>query len=159
MKARLYSFHSSWKLAAAPNKVWQTVTATPFSWESWWPELTDLHVIKTDPAYVGTAFACTWRAKSGYKLHATFIITAADAPHSISFRSEGDLVGVSTWTFSEQHGATDIAISWEAHTTKAWMNFFGPLLKPLFISNHDAIMASGQRGLNAYLTDNSSSRS
>ena len=154
MKARLYSFHSRWNLEATPDEVWQVLTATPFSWQAWWPELTSLEVLKADPQYVGTVFACIWRAKSGYKLHATFTITAVEKPRVIKLTSDGDLLGSSEWIFtSPANGITRLNITWKARTTKRWMNWLAPVLGPIFLSNHDAIMRSGQAGLQQYLKD------
>lgn len=133
--------------------MWHALTAMPFSWASWWPELTNLRAIETHPDMIGTRFSCTWRAPSGYRLHCDFTITGITPHQQIVLDSSGDLVGTSVWKLSDQAGATNIAIDWQAQTTKRWMNLLSFLLKPAFVYNHDAIMRSGERGLRRYLSE------
>jgi hypothetical protein len=71
---------------------------------------------------------------------------------AIKLRSKGDLEGTAECELVESKGKTIITISWHVSTTKPWMNFFGPVLSPLFVLNHHAVMRSGERGLNRYLS-------
>jgi hypothetical protein len=154
VRKRDYAFNSEWVIPAPRKKVWQVLTATPFSWEQWWPQLTKLHVTKITPEYIGTTFNCTFRATSGYRLHATFRVTVSTEPSHITFESTGDLLGTADWQFTETDGLTHIDIVWKVSTTKWWMNSFGPLLRPLFVSNHNVLMNSGEEGLRNFIRDN-----
>ena len=40
---------------------------------------------------------------------------------------------------------------WEVDTAKRWMNALAPLLRPLFVWNHHAIMRAGEAGLRRHL--------
>lgn len=72
---------------------------------------------------------------------------------SVTFKSEGDLVGTAVWRYHALDASnSEITIDWQVYTTKPWMNWLAPLLGPIFTSNHHAIMRSAERGLNAYLT-------
>ena len=136
------------------STVWQVLTATPFSWEKWWPQLDDLRTLDVHDDYVGTRFSCVWRAPTGYKLRCVFETLAATYPSRMSFGATGDLIGTASWSYRQQQsGATIVDIIWEVETTKWWMNLFAPLLKPVFTRSHDQVMASGEHGLNAYLAE------
>lgn len=132
--------------------MWQALTATPFSWAEWWPELIELGHVDLHADMVGTRFSCTWRASAGYKLHCDFIITGITYPTQVQFRSSGDLVGTASWSFSGSRRHTEIHIDWQVVTTKWWMNRLAIILKPIFIYNHNRLMSSGERGLESFLS-------
>jgi uncharacterized protein YndB with AHSA1/START domain len=158
MKSRLYSFHSSWDIAAPRQKVWQALTALPFSWQDWWPELRDVHNMRVADGLIGTTFSCSWRAPAGYSLKSDITIAKVVSPKQVTLRSDGDLHGTVICHLHEVGGATSgsthIEIVWRVRTTKAWMNWLAPLLKPLFIYSHHAVMRSGERGLRKHLQRN-----
>ena len=137
---------SDWIIPAPRQKVWQVLTATPFSWAAWWPELTKLQTLHVSNTTIGTRFTCVWLA-SGYRLFCDFTVTAATAPSHISFAATGDLAGLAEWQFTQVGDNTQIHIVWDVVTTKWWMNLFGFVLKPIFNHNHNRLMASGQHGL------------
>jgi len=152
-KRRLYKFYSTWNITAPKDKVWHALAATPFSWQDWWPELIALHTLHAAPHLINTRFSCTWRARAGYRLQATFTVIAVSELQRVTFRSEGDLIGTAVWNYQAlDAGHTEITIDWQVYTSKPWMNWFGPLLGPIFTGNHHALMLSAEHGLNDYLT-------
>lgn len=151
MTARLYTFCSIWKLPASKQEVWHALTEQPFNWQDWWPELNDVHDMKLAKGLTGTTFSCTWQAPMGYRLKSDVTIGTIVNDEKVILHSEGDVRGSVTCQLSEVAGQTNIRIDWQVMTTKAWMNYLAPLLKPLFVYNHHVVMRSGERGLRNYL--------
>jgi hypothetical protein len=150
--AHLYTFHSTWNLAAPQSKVWQTLTTTPFDWDKWWPELKDVRNMRLVKGLSGTTFSCTWQSPTGYRLKSDITIGEIVDKRQVTLQAEGDLRGTVTCQLSEPSaGHTRIEIDWRVQTTKRWMNYLTPLLKPVFIYNHHAVMRSGEQGLQNYL--------
>jgi hypothetical protein len=40
-----------------------------------------------------------------------------------------------------------VLYEWSVHTTKRWMNFLGPVARPVFEYNHNVVMRWGGEGL------------
>jgi hypothetical protein len=146
-----YSFQSVWKLSAPRDEVWQVMTATPFSWDQWWPQLTNLRDVQTVPGLSGTSFSCTWRAPLGYKLDCHIVIGETIDAKRVSLNVNGDLRGQVVCALSDDGNHTRVEVDWQVETTAAWMNRLAPLLKPVFTWGHHAVMRSGQAGLQCYL--------
>ena len=70
-----------------------------------------------------------------------------EKPHILEGAATGELEGQGKWLLSETDGITTIQYNWNVNTTKKWMNFLSPLLKPLFKWNHDIVMKWGAEGL------------
>ncbi len=136
---------------APRQKVWQTLTGIPFSWQEWWPQLSNVHNMRLVDGLTGSTFSCTWRSPTGYRLNSDIVIGTIEADRQITLHSDGDLRGTVTCQLGEKAGRTTIEIDWRVQTTKAWMNYLTPLLRPVFIYNHHAVMRSGERGLRYYL--------
>lgn len=151
VKARTYSFHSIWKIQAPRIKVWQALTAAPFSWQDWWPGMISFSGIETADMHIGTTSKFIMRAKSGYKLSASFTTTSYQPLDLVVFNAQGDLAGTATWKFTDHNDYTIIHIDWQVQTTKAWMNALAPLLKPIFVSNHNTLMQAGEAALNNFV--------
>jgi hypothetical protein len=155
VKQRRYHFVSEWEIVASPETVWQTVTATPFSWDQWWPELVALRTIETTPSIINTRFSTTFRARTGYQLGINFTVTEVEDLHRVVFKADGDLAGIASWEMMPHDTGTHIRVDWRVVTTKPWMNLFATFLKPIFTNNHAAVMRSGEIGLNRFLKLNS----
>ncbi len=148
---RRYSFQSVWDIDQPPEKVWQVLTATPFSPPEWWPQLNDVHFLKRTPNLEGTVFTCTWQAPIGYRLRSHITLGPVEYLQRAMLYSEGDLLGTVTCLIRDKGDATHVDIDWQVETTKAWMNRLSFLLRPLFIWGHHAVMRSGERGLRRYM--------
>jgi hypothetical protein len=157
VKYRTYRFQSNWEIKASKEKVWHIFTATPFSWAEWWPQIKNINNVVEKSSLKGSSFNCTWQAL-GYRLESNIVIR--DAIHYekiiMEFKSDGDLHGAALCKFHEKDGITQVYFDLQVKTTKKWMNYFEPILRPLFIVNHHHIMNSGKRGLRNYLRDTQS---
>lgn len=150
--ANFYKFYDEWITEVSPKKVWDAVS-DPASWQIWWPELVQVEIIKHDAQIVGSIAELTWRSRGGYKLK--HIITVTNVLHgkSINFTSLGDLDGCGSWLFYEIEGKTHMVIEWYVQTTKTWMKILNPLLRNMFVKNHNILMQNGERGFDRYLKE------
>lgn len=151
---RRYSFQSVWNIDAPRTQVWQALTATPFSWEDWWPQLKDVHDMNITSGLEGTSFSCSWQAPIGYRLKTDVTITKVDHLSTVILEASGDLIGTVTCDIKEIDGRTHVDIDWQVDTTKTWMNNLSPVLRPFFVWSHHAVMRSGEQGLRRYLKSN-----
>ena len=99
----------------------------------------------------GSSFSCSWRAPLGYRLKSDIVIGKIAELEQVTLRSDGDLRGTVACQLLESNGQTHIEIAWKVETTKAWMNYLTPVLRPIFVYSHHAVMRSGERGLRAHL--------
>lgn len=155
MSNKHYSFQSTWTIDAPPKEVWRVLTATPFSWPDWWPELNDVHDMKLAPNLAGSSFSCTWKAPIGYRLKSDIIIGDIVYLESVTIHAHGDLLGTVICRIHDEDGKTRLEIDWQVVTTKPWMNRLTFLLRPLFVWSHHAVMRSGEHGLRNYIKSRS----
>jgi hypothetical protein len=146
-----YTFRSVWNLEASKQEVWKALTAQPFSWDAWWPQLRDVHDVKYAKDLNGARFSCIWRSPAGYRLKSDVLIGEAIPAKQVTLHTDGDLRGRVHCHLSEDNGRTRINIKWEVETTRAWMNHLTFALRPIFVWNHHAVMRSGERGLQHHL--------
>jgi hypothetical protein len=98
----------------------------------------DIHVVAGSPV--------------GYRLRFRLHDIVQTPTERVTLQSSGDLAGRA----SMELGAVDdahstIDVSWHVDVTRRWMRAAGPLMRPVFVLAHDAVMSAGERGLNAWL--------
>jgi hypothetical protein len=146
-----YSFSSQWHLDGSQEHVWSVFeelleTENPFIW---WPGMhssrqggSDIHVVADSPV--------------GYKLRFRLHDMVQTPIERVELQSSGELAGRATMVLAavdEEHSTIDV--SWYVDVTKPWMRAAGRVLRPVFVLAHDAVMAAGERGLNAWLVRDS----
>jgi hypothetical protein len=146
MKHRAYTFRSIWHISA-PLATVEKVIEDVENWPIWWKGLKSAQVISLEHTLLGSQAEMVWQGSGGYYLRLTLTITSYQKGKKISFDSTGDLKGSGSWSFMKQQDSTIMEILWDVSTTKSWMNFFAPLLRPIFIKNHSILMARGESGL------------
>lgn len=130
------------------------MTAQPFSWDDWWPELHDLVIEKQTDDLEGTVFTCDWRAPLGYSLHCRIVISEVQAPLRVVLEVSGDLAGTVTCQLhTDAKNETRVQVDWRVQTVKPWMNHLAPGLRPLFVWGHHAVMRHGERGFKRHLAE------
>lgn len=112
----------------------------------WWPGMRssrqgdDIHVVAGSPV--------TYRLR--FRLH-DLVQTPIE---QVTLRSDGDLAGGATLRLRPVDASrSTIDVSWDVDVTPRWMRMTAPVLRPLFVQAHDAVMRAGERGLNAWLVD------
>ena len=144
---------STWRLDAPRQLVWQTVAAEPGQWSEWWPELRSVRDVHLTPGLTGSKFTCTWQSHVGYSLDSVIEVGRIKPEIEAELFVVGDLKGRVVCAISEADGLTVVKVDWQVETTKAWMNRLAPVLAPIFVLSHHAVMWRGERGLRRYLAN------
>jgi len=144
---RAYEFRSAWDVAQPPIELWHTLhellgTDDPLPW---WNAV-------TVAAHRGEEIDLVARSAFGYRLRFTVHDLDLRPPHTMAFRSRGDLEGEALLEFRPgDPGRTRLAIDWHVDATPRWMVRSARLLRPVFVVAHDLVMSSGERRLNRWL--------
>ena len=96
---------------------------------------------------MGSRYEIEWRSRLPYPLAFEFTTERVERPLTMEGRAEGELAGTGRWRLFEDAGVTAVLYEWNVHTTKPWMNLFGPVARPVFQWNHDVVMRWGGEGL------------
>jgi len=146
-----YSFVTHWH-AEAPIDAVFAVIADADAWPEWWRGVRSATLVEraddaSGRAGVGTRYRFVFRSRLPYSLAFEMVLTEAIRPTLLVGRASGELDGEGRWTLREHEAATHITYEWNVRTTRRWMNLLGPIARPLFAWNHDAIMEWGRVGL------------
>ena len=141
-----YVFDTRWRLRADIDEVF-AVLSDIASYPQWWPQVRQVQRIDESAARVVV------RSFLPYSLSFTLRQTQLDPEAGVIEASMyGDLEGVSRWTLAPAGRDT---VSADFHedvvARKNLLRLFAPIARPLFRTNHTAMMRDGQRGLTAYL--------
>lgn len=145
----MYSFLSTWCVAAPVQRVWD-VLAAPDEYPEWWKGVRKASVIEPgeDGAHgIGTLYRLQWRSKLPYTLEFDLRSTRIDEPQLLEGRASGELAGVGIWRLFESSLGTVALYNWDVSTTRAWMNRLAFVGRPVFAWNHDYVMRQGAQGL------------
>jgi hypothetical protein len=96
---------------------------------------------------VGSRYEIEWRSRLPYPLAFEFTTDEVQRPRVMAGRADGELAGTGRWRLFEDAGVTAVLYEWNVRTTKPWMNLLGPVARPVFAWNHDAVMSWGGEGL------------
>jgi uncharacterized protein YndB with AHSA1/START domain len=142
-----YAFLTEWRVAAAPEAVWDVITRVD-EWPCWWKGVLAIERIREgDEKGVGSVHRHRWRSRLPYDLTFEMETTLVEPVRRLQGRARGDLSGAGAWTFTPVADGTHVAYDWRVFTTKRWMTFVAPVARPLFVWNHDAVMRWGAEGL------------
>lgn len=150
MKNVDYCFTSQWLIEAEYRRAARAVEDVE-RWNEWWRGLEKLEILQSRRDHVGSMILGQWRT-SGYRLEIIIEITEHVPEKLLRFKASEDLVGEGSWIIrSKNEHQTEMQITWNVATTKAWMNLLAPILQPVFKWNHHRVMKRGEQGLNEYL--------
>jgi hypothetical protein len=142
-----YSFETKWSIAAPLQQVWG-VLYNQQHWPSWWKGVEKVTILQEGDANdIGKRLQYTWKSILPYRLTFEMESTFIDEYNIMEGAATGELVGYGVWRFTEKNGITHIQYNWDVNTTKKWMNFCAPFLKPFFTWNHNIVMKWGAKGL------------
>ena len=143
-----YSFLTSWLIESSRDEVWE-VLQDPLRWPEWWRGVTRVSELDGgDDARVGSRYRIVWRSRVPYRLEFDFTVRRLESGRSMEGQAAaGDLEGTGCWRLFEQDGVTAVVYDWNVSSTKRWMNLLGPVGRPVFEYNHDAVMRWGGEGL------------
>ena len=145
MKA--YRFCTTWVLEAERERVWDAIYDSD-SWPEWWRGIASTQRLADgDASGLGQRGIYEWRARVPYTVRFEIVSTVVEPPYLLGGEASGGLEGAGLWRFFEQGATTCVIYDWNVRTTKAWMNLFAPVAKPIFRANHDWVMRNGGEGL------------
>ncbi|MFN8309928.1 MAG: SRPBCC family protein [Chitinophagales bacterium] len=142
-----YHFKTIWKLRAPIEKVYAAIYDAE-EYPQWWKG--QLKVERLSDGFsngVGTTIRFTTRSQLPYRLTFTTQATRIEPLKRIDGKASGELEGTGTWLFKYEEGVTTVTYIWKVRTTTFFMNFLAPVLRPVYVWNHDVIMRWGGEGL------------
>ncbi|MBP6430264.1 MAG: SRPBCC family protein [Ferruginibacter sp.] len=142
-----YSFETTWKLNAPVNEVWDVLYDTQ-AWPTWWKGVKKVTVLdNANGNAIGKKVKYTWKSILPYTLCFDIKSTFVDEYFIMEGVATGELEGRGVWRFTQVNNITTVKYNWDVCTTKKWMNFLSPILKPFFRWNHNIVMMWGAKGL------------
>ena len=142
-----YRFLTTWLLDCGRGPVWEAIFDQR-SWPTWWRGVEDVVELEPgDETGVGSHARLVWRSRLPYDLVFEARTHTVSKPHLIEADAFGELTGTGRWRLFEQGGVTAVLYEWNVSTTKPWMNALAPLLRPVFVWNHNWVMRNGGVGI------------
>lgn len=139
-KQNQYHFDNSWKINAPLELIWNEVINYK-KWPVWCDALKKIEQLDPfDHLEIGNNIRSIWKGALPYSL--CFDARVKDfSPYSfLSFRVSGDLYGEGICRFLSSPGNTTLNFIWNVSPTKLWMKMSAPLVRPVFIENHNQIV-------------------
>jgi hypothetical protein len=148
MPANEYLFVTRWRLPGTVEQVSDLLGDTD-TLTRVWPSLYSWAWVLNpgDERGVGKELLVETRGHLPYTLRWAFRVTESRHPYGYSIEAWGDMVGSGVWTLEPDGDATRVTYEWRVRAEKLLLKWLSPLLKPLFRSNHDRVMADGEAGL------------
>lgn len=141
-----YVFRSEWKLAAAPERVYD-VLADVETYPSWWPQVRAARRIDD----VSGELTC--RSLLPHDLSFTMHRDVEDPLERVLRATmTGDLTGTSQWTITAAGEGTVAVFEEDVEVGTGLLRAAGRLFRPALRANHDHMMRSGEKGLRAHLS-------
>ncbi|WP_181438689.1 SRPBCC family protein [Paenibacillus sambharensis] len=144
-----YKFEHNWLIGREVDEIWGFIS--DFHYDGWWPGVCFNTVRKPEENGVGAEYDSEFKTKLPYKLRFRVKVVSSSPPHSLVMRVTGQLEGQAVWTLIALGDRTHVRCRWEVRTAVKWMSALGPLLKPLFVWNHNRVVAEGVEGLSRRL--------
>jgi uncharacterized protein YndB with AHSA1/START domain len=147
-----YSFLTTWLLEAPREPVWEAIHDQA-RWPQWWRGVEEAEELRpgddqgTGIDGVGSVSRLVWKSLLPYRVEFEVTTTHVERPYLLQANAVGELSGVGRWRLYEHDGATAVLYEWNVATTKAWMNLLAPVARPIFVWNHDWVMARGGEGI------------
>jgi uncharacterized protein YndB with AHSA1/START domain len=140
-----YRFDNTWHLDAPREQVY-AVLADVEGYQSWWPQVREIHRIDADSGRVRI------HSLLPYTLDLVLARVVQDEARGIlRVDIDGDLQGWCAWQFSEEGAGTRAQFSQEVEVRAPALRRARLAVRPLLRGNHAHMMRSGERGLRAHL--------
>ena len=99
---------------------------------------------------VGAVSIQHFKGRLPYHLRTRSVITAIDAPRSITADVDGDLRGRGTWTLTPLGAGTHVRFDWRVYADRKLLRMLTPILRPALRANHNWAIARAIEGLEPY---------
>jgi len=134
-------FTDDWYVAARPA-VTRDLIRQVTDWPTWWPS--SLSVVSARPRVAGATEASqyTFQTRLPYQM-----VFQADVVHEDQMAVEtvvvGRVEGVGGWQVTPVAGGSRVHFDWSVDPQVLWMRALSLLARPVFIWNHQSLMAEG----------------
>ena len=146
MRMAAYTFLTTWHLDAPIDRVYEVLKESG-DYPRWWKGVESVEMLAHgDEHGVGQVDRHAWRSALPYTLVFDARVTRVEELRLIEAQITGELEGIGVWRLFAGEG-TAVVFDWRVRTTRTWMNRLGPIARPVFIWNHDRVMAAGGIGL------------
>ena len=140
-----YRFTDDWYLAAGPV-VTRDVLRRVEDWPTWWPSC--LSVVPVRPRVPGATEASRYTFQTRLPYQMVFQADVVhDEPMAVETVVVGRVHGVGGWQVTPTEGGSRVHFDWSVDPQVLWMRALSPLARPMFVWNHQALMAEGARAL------------
>jgi len=138
-----YRFTDDWYVAAEPH-VTRDLLRRVEDWPDWWPSSLSVEPVPTRVA--GATEASRYRFQTRLPYQMVFQADVVrDDPMAVETVVVGRVQGFGRWGVVPTPGGTRIHFDWSVDPQVVWMRALSPLARPVFIWNHQALMAEGAR--------------
>ncbi|HTL48942.1 MAG TPA: SRPBCC family protein [Verrucomicrobiae bacterium] len=147
-RAHDYEFSSRWEISA-PVEILYRLLEDPAGYPEWWKGVR-LRVQVTEPGRpdgVGKTASFEMRGFFPYTLKWQLRCVEAVKPFRILSESTGDLEGTGLWLLEPRGRITVVRFQWNVRAVKPLLRYGSFWFRPLFIANHDRVMALCGQGL------------
>jgi hypothetical protein len=149
-----YRFLDRWVIPAPIERVYDVI-GEPLDYVRWWTDFVLQATGDTGLPARGKRNELLVKAYLPYKVNFGLEVIEAERPQRILSRLSKDFDGTGLWTLEETGEATVATLDWRPSVNHALIKYLTPVLRPLFRSNHNWAMRSGERQLREYLTTRS----
>lgn len=145
--AAAYRFVTNWVIRAPAADVF-TVLRAGDRYAEWWPGTLSSGSDGND------GFRYQMRGRfPPYVLDFRARVVEQAAPTRLVVDATGDLEGRGEWTLVEDGDVTRVTYVWTVEVHQPFVRRMSPVLRPLFVANHEAIMDEGRLGLETALRE------
>ena len=142
-----YHFDMSWRFDVPIADAWRMLNSAT-EWPKWWRNCQKVEQLQgADASGVGGVQRFSMQTQLPYQLQFDIRGTRSEPPRLLEGSVEGNLKGTVRWQLTEVGDGTSVHYNWDVAPTKPWMAALSPLLRPVFVWNHRAMMRNGGQGL------------
>jgi len=146
-----YCFNTTWRFDEPIEKIWNELVNYE-KWPAWCNGLEKIEPVDPyDHLRKGNNIRSIWKGALPYTITFDAVIKEFIQYSFLSFRVTGDLCGEGICHFLSSPGHTAINLIWDVSPTKLWMKMSSPIARPVFIENHNHIMALALTGFSQML--------
>jgi hypothetical protein len=139
-----YRFTDDWYVAADPQAA-RDLLRRVGEWPEWWPSsLSVQRVAPRDPRSTGEAWRFTFQTRLPYRMSFQADVVR-EVPMAVETTVVGRVRGEGRWRVDPVPEGSRVHFDWLVDPQVWWMRLVSPLARPLFIWNHESLMAEGAR--------------
>ena len=139
--AKRFQFDRTFQFDATADELWSAIADTrsyPLIW-SWLDEF------ESGPLVEGTRASFRVRPPLPYRLRFAVTLDEVRAPELVRGRVSGDAAGEASLVVLSTDSGSAARLSWDLEVVRPSLARAAPLLRPLMVAGHDAVVAMGVR--------------